>query len=394
MSSKNKSINYGRHSISNSDIETVIKTLKSDFITQGPKIPLFEDSIKNYCGIKYGFAVNSATSALHIACLALGLGPGDILWTSANTFVSSSNCAILVGAKVDFIDIDPNTLNISISCLEEKLATAKKNNSLPKIIVPVHFAGQSCEMKKISELSKIYGFKIIEDASHAIGGYYNNLPIGSCKYSDICVFSFHPVKIITTGEGGIALTKSKSIADKLQKFRSHGIHTDKDKMRKRKNDEIWNYQQVCIGLNYRMTDIAAALGLNQMKRLDYFVKKRNNIANFYEKELINLPIKTQYQINNAKSSYHLYVLRLNLRDLKYSQKEIYSKLVKLGIYVNIHYIPVYRQPFYEDMGFSNGYCPEAEKYFKEALSIPIYPDMTKDDLNYVTNNLERVLLSV
>ncbi len=391
MPKYNKLINYGKQSIDDFDIEAVIKTLKSDFITQGPKVPLFEDAIKNYCGVKYGFAVNSATSALHISCLALGLGPGDFLWTSANTFVSSSNCAILVGAKVDFIDIDKNTLNMSTSCLEEKLILAKKKNCLPKIVVPVHFAGQSCDMKKIFQLSKKYGFKIIEDASHAIGGYYKNLPVGSCQYSDICIFSFHPVKIITTGEGGIAVTKSKLIANKLQRFRSHGIHSIKKNMRKRSADEIWNYQQVSIGLNYRMTDIAASLGFSQMKKLDAFVDKRRKIANFYTTRLKNLPIRTQYEIADSKSTFHLYVIRLDLKNKKLFQKTVYYKLTKLGILVNIHYIPVYRQPFYEDMGFRAGHCPEAESYFKEALSIPIYPDMTKDDLIYVSDSIEKVL---
>ncbi len=391
MANTKKSLNYGRQSIDNDDIQVVIETLKSDFITQGPKIPQFENSIKSYCGVKFGFAVNSATSALHISCLALGLGPGDILWTSANTFVSSSNCAILVGASVDFIDIDPDTLNMSTSCLEKKLIKAKTNNCLPKIVVPVHFAGQSCDMKKIYELSQIYGFKIIEDGSHAIGGIYKNSPVGSCIYSDICVFSFHPVKIITTGEGGIALTNSKQIAENLKKFRSHGIHSEKQKMRKRDPEEIWNYQQVSIGLNYRMTDIAAALGLNQMKKLNKFVSKRREIAKFYDSALSNLPLKKQYEIKDSKSTYHLYVVRLNLNYKNITQKKVYEELTKLGILVNIHYIPVYRQPFYEDLGFSLGYCPESEKYFKEALSIPIYPDMTLSDLEYVKECFEQVL---
>ncbi len=391
MPKTNKLLNYGRHSIDNLDIDAVIKTLKSDFITQGPKIPLFENSIKKYCGVKYGFAVNSATSALHISCLALGLGPGDILWTSANTFVSSSNCAILVGAKVDFVDIDKDTLNMSTLCLEEKLIAAKKNNCLPKIVIPVHFAGQSCNMEKIYELSKVYDFKIIEDASHAIGGYYKNSPIGSCQYSDICVFSFHPVKIITTGEGGIALTKSKIIAENLQKHRSHGIHSTREKMRKRSSDEIWNYQQVSIGLNYRMTDIAASLGLRQMEKLDDFIKKRRQISFFYNNKFKHLPVRTQFEIVDSKSTYHLFVVRLNLDNRKIIQRKVYNELTKLGVLVNIHYIPVYRQPFYEDMGFKPGHCPEAESYFKEALSIPIYPDMTKNDLEYVNQCMEKVL---
>ncbi len=391
MSKKIKFINYGRHSIDDDDIKAVVKTLKSDFITQGPTIPLFEDKIKKYCGVKYGFAVNSATSALHISCLSLGLGPGDILWTSANTFVSSSNCALLVGATVDFVDIDPDTLNMSVKSLEKKLITANNNNCLPKIVIPVHFAGQSCDMKKIYELSKIYGFKIIEDGSHAIGGSYKNLPVGSCKYSDICVFSFHPVKIITTGEGGIALTNSKLIAEKLKKFRSHGIHSIKQKMRKRDPKEIWNYQQVSIGLNYRITDIAASLGLSQMNKLDQFINKRRKIAKFYDSKLKYLPLKRQHEISSCKSTYHLYVIRLNLKHKKITQKKIYNNLTKLGVLVNIHYIPVYRQPFYEDLGFKSGHCPEAESYFREALSIPIYPDMTIKDMEYVSSSLEKVL---
>ena len=328
---------------------------------------------------------------MHIACLALELGPGDTFWTSANTFVASANCGILAGAEVDFVDIDSRTLNMSIDCLEEKLIHAKKINKLPKVVIPVHFAGHSCDMKAIYNLSLEYGFKIIEDASHAIGGTYIDTYVGSCTYSDISVFSFHPVKIITTGEGGMALTNSKKIAEKLMEYRSHGIHSNKNIMRNRPEDESWNYQQVRLGLNYRMTDIAAALGISQMNKLNDFVNKRQQLAKIYDKILLQLPIKLPKQNPQIKSSYHLYPIRLDFSKCAKTQREIYNELFDIGIAVNIHYIPVYRQPFYEDLGFKIGYCPQAESYFREALSIPIYPSMTFDDQSRVKESLQQVI---
>ncbi len=387
-----KILPYGRQSIDENDIQEVLKILKADFITQGPTIKSFEDTVKTFCNANFSVALNSATSALHAACLSLELGNGDLFWTSANTFVSSANCGLLNGAEVDFVDIDPGTLNMSVNCLEEKLKKAKKINKIPKVVIPVHFAGQSCDMEAIHNLSYEYGFKIIEDASHAIGGTYKNIQVGSCIYSDITVFSFHPVKIITTGEGGMALTNSKKLAKNLNQFRSHGIHSNKSEMRFRPDDEIWNYQQVSLGLNYRMTDIAASLGLSQMQKLEVFVKKRQNLANLYDKALKGLPLTTQTQPNKIKSSFHLYPIRLDLSKTGKTQRKVYDELFEMGIAVNIHYIPVYRQPFYEDLGFKEGYCPEAENYFKEALSIPIFPSMSLEDHNRVVVALKRILL--
>ncbi len=391
MSLKSKTLPYGKHLIDNEDIRAVVATLKSDLITQGPIVPKFENTVKKFCKAKHAYAVNSATSALHISCLALGLGPGDIVWTSANTFVSSSNCALLTGAFVDFVDIDKETFNMGVDFLEEKLIQAKKRNKLPKIVIPVHFGGQSCDMLSIYKLSQTYGFKIIEDASHAIGGLYNGKKVGSCIYSDICVFSFHPVKIITTGEGGMALTNSTSIARKIEKFRSHGIVSKKNNMVKRRSNEIWNYQQFELGLNYRMTDIGASLGLSQIDKINLFVNKRRQIADFYDKKLKSLHLKKQKQINKALSTYHLYPIRLDLKNNTKTQKMIYKELHRKGIHVNIHYIPVYRHPYYEKLGFKEGYCPESEKYFREALSLPIFPKMTKSDLIRVKQSLESIV---
>ena len=278
-------IPYGRQAISEADIEAVVAVLQSDFLTQGPVVPLFEEAIAGYCGAKQGVAVNSATSALHIACLALDLGPDDWLWTSPNSFVASANCALYCGARVDFVDIDPRTYNISVECLKKKLQKAKREGCLPKIVIPVHFAGQPCEMEAIGELSKQYGFSVIEDASHAIGASYNDIKVGSCAHSNITVFSFHPVKIITTGEGGLAITNDTELANRMRRLRAHGITTDKDLMHLRPDNEIWNYQQVELGFNYRMTDIQAALGLSQMSRLDEFVRRRHEIAKQYDHAL-------------------------------------------------------------------------------------------------------------
>jgi UDP-4-amino-4,6-dideoxy-N-acetyl-beta-L-altrosamine transaminase len=324
--------------------------------------------------------------------MALDLGPGDTLWTCPNTFVASSNCAIYCGAMVDFVDMDPKTYNMDIDQLESKLKKAKINNNLPKVLVPVHLSGQSCQMQEIHELSKEYGFKIIEDASHGIGGSYMHSKVGSCQFSDITVFSFHPVKIITTGEGGAALTNNSDLANKLVKLRSHGITADPAEMDTRPENEIWNYQQVCLGYNYRMTDIAAALGLSQLKRVDLIIKKRNEIASRYNQELADLPLSIPWQHPDTLSSYHLYIIQLNLNKIKKTQPEIYDELRNSGILVNLHYIPVYRQPFYESMGFEAGYCPESEAYHQRALSIPMYSTLSLDDQNYVIETLKKVII--
>jgi len=384
-------IQYGRQDINQADIEAVVSVLRSDMLTQGPMVPEFERTVASYCGAQFSVAVSSATAALHIACLALDLGPGDTLWTSPNTFVASANCALYCGAQVDFVDIDPSTYNMSIERLAEKLAEAEKDNKLPKVLVPVHLCGQSCDMAAIYILSKQYGFKIIEDASHAIGGKYRNEAIGNCWYSDITIFSFHPVKIITTGEGGMALTNNTELADRMQRYRSHGITSDASQMEPRPTNEIWNYQQVTLGFNYRMTDIQAALGVSQMRRLDGFVTTRQRIAKRYNDGLTGLALRTPWQHQDNYSSYHLYPIRIRLCEIKKTQRQIYDELQLAGINVNLHYIPVYRQPYYELMGFKKGYCPEAEQYHREALSIPMYPSMSEIDQDKVISALYEAL---
>jgi UDP-4-amino-4,6-dideoxy-N-acetyl-beta-L-altrosamine transaminase len=376
-------IPYGRQDINQADIDAVTEILKSDFLTQGPTIVNFEKAVAEYCSAKYAVAVNSATSALHIACMALDLGPGDWLWTSPNTFVATSNGALYCNANVDFVDIDPNTYNISIEALKDKLESAKRNNRLPKVVAPVHFSGQSAEMEAIFKLSQEYGFKIIEDASHAIGASYKNQKVGICKYSDITVFSFHPVKIITTGEGGMLTTNDPLLFDRLQRHRSHGITSNPSQMSERPADEIWNYQQIMMGYNYRITDIQAALGLNQIKRLDEFVNIRHRIANRYNQELARLPIQLPFQHPDTYSSFHLYVIRIKLNESPKTQKEVYDALQLGGVNVNLHYIPVHRQPYYENLGFKAGYCPESELYHKETLSIPMYPTLTEEEQSKV-----------
>ena len=388
---KRKHIPYGRQDINNDDIDSVIRVLKSDFLTQGPLVPLFECGVADYCDVTYATAVNSATSALHIACLSLNVGPGDYVWTSPNTFVASSNCALYCGASVDFVDIDSKTYNMDPICLERKLEEASKKNLLPKVVIPVHQSGQSCEMELIHSLGKKYGFKIIEDASHAIGGSYKDLKVGSNSYSDISVFSFHPVKMITSGEGGMALTNDPVLDKKLKLFRSHGITSNKDDMESRDSDQLWNYQQLVLGFNYRMTDIQAALGLNQLKRIDDFVGKRREIANKYNYLLKNLPVITPFQIDDAKSSYHLYLLKLDLNKIKKTHLQIYNELRENGILVNLHYIPVYLQPYYKNLGFKEGYCPESESYFKSILSMPIYTSLSDDDVTYVVETLTNII---
>lgn len=383
-------IPYGRQDINQYDIDAVISVLKSSNLTQGPQIPAFEESIIRACEVRYAIAVNSATSALHIACLAVGLGEGDWLWTTPNTFVASANCALYCGAKVDFVDIDPHTYNLSAEALEKKLEIAEKENRLPKVVVPVHFSGQPCDMQSINKLSKKYGFKIIEDASHAIGGKYLNEPIGNCRYSDITVFSFHPVKIITTGEGGMAVTNHPELANKLELLRSHGITRNSELMTK-PMEGPWYYQQVDLGFNYRMTDMQAALGVSQMRRLVEFVSKRHQLARKYNHKLKDLPITLPWQHPDSYSGLHLYVIRLHLDKISKTHLEIFNGMREAGILVNVHYIPVHLQPFYQKMGFEEGQFPEAEQYYREAISLPMFPTMTEDEQNQVVSTLKELL---
>lgn len=386
-------IPYGRQDISQADINAVVEVLQSDFLTQGPKVPLFEQTVAQHVGAKHALAVNSATSALHIACLALGLTQGDWLWTTPITFVASANCGLYCGAQVDFVDIDPATYNLCPKALEQKLITAEKAGKLPKVLVPVHFSGQPCDMQAIHKLSQKYGFKIIEDASHAIGGKYQGEYIGNCQYSDITVFSFHPVKIITTAEGGMALTNSDELATKMNLYRSHGVTRDQNLMT-HEPDGPWYYQQVDLGFNYRMTELQAALGISQMTRLDEFVAKRHELAVRYNELLANLPITLPWQHPDSYSGLHLYVIRLQLDKITKNHRQVFEELRAQGIGVNLHYIPVHTQPYYQQMGFEEGQFPQAEQYYKEAISLPIFPSLNLKKQKIVINKLSKIIAKV
>lgn len=377
------SIPYGRQSISEQDIQAVVDVLRSDWLTQGPAVDRFEKIVADYCGVKYAVAVNSATSALHIACMAAGLGPGDILWTSPNTFVASANCGLYCGAQVDFADIDPRTYNISTDELERKLKHSKIH---PKIVVPVDFAGQSCDMNRIASLAKQFGFTVIEDASHAIGGKYREARIGGCAFSDMTIFSFHPVKIITTGEGGMIMTNRGDFYEKLIRLRSHGITRNPIHMQGASHGP-WYYQQIELGFNYRMTDIQAALGASQMTQLDMFIDRRRFLADRYNQALKDLPLILPWQHQDSLSSWHLYVIRLNLDLIHKNHAEVFTALRIAGIQVNLHYIPVHTQPYYKSMGFAWGNFPESEQYYRQAISLPIYYGMTEEQQDYIVSTL-------
>ncbi|MHB1089900.1 MAG: UDP-4-amino-4,6-dideoxy-N-acetyl-beta-L-altrosamine transaminase [Ilumatobacteraceae bacterium] len=379
-------IPYGRQSISSSDIEAVNEILRSDFLTQGPAVPKFEAALGSRCGAKFAVAVNSATSALHVACMALGVQPGDRVWTSPITFVASANCARYCGADVEFVDIDPRTYNMCPSRLETRLVAAQQAGTLPKVVIPVHLAGQSCDMAAIHGLAKKYGFSIIEDASHAVGGTYKGDPVGNCRFSDITVFSFHPVKIITTGEGGMALTNDKLLANTMSRLRTHGITRNAAEMQSIPEGP-WYYEQLDLGYNYRLTDIAAALGMSQYQRIDEFVSRRHEIANTYNDMFANTSITRPWQHPDSYSAFHLYIVRVNFASRNTTQKDVFDELRAKGILANLHYIPVYHQPYYQQFGYSSADYPESESYYREAISLPMYPDLSADEQSFVARAL-------
>lgn len=383
-------IPYGRQHITEEDVSAVVEALTSDFLTQGPAVPRFEQAVLEVCHAQHAVACNSATSALHVACLALGLGEGDWLWTTPVTFVASANCGLYCGAQVDFVDIDPRTYNMSVQALEAKLQQAKVTGRLPKVVVPVHLCGQPCDMQAIHALGQEYGFKIIEDASHAIGGKYHNEPIGNCRFSDITVFSFHPVKIVTSAEGGMAVTNDAALAQRMELLRSHGITREPSLMTK-PMDGPWYYQQVDLGYNYRMTDLQGALGASQMTRLEAYVARRHELARRYDKLLADLPVVTPWQHPDSYSGLHLYVVRLKLDQISKSHLDVFNALRAKGILVNLHYIPVHTQPYYQAMGFKEGDFPEAECYYREAISLPMYPMLTDVQQDEVVAALKEAL---
>lgn len=385
-------IPYGRQEITPADVAAVVEVLQSDYLTQGPVVPLFEAAVARHVGAAHAVAVNSATSALHIACLALGLGPGDRLWTSPVTFVASANCGRYCGADVEFVDIDPRTYNLCPVALERKLEGAAREGRLPKVVVAVHLSGQSCDMAAIHALGQRYGFRIIEDASHAIGGKYRGEFIGNCQYSDIAVFSFHPVKIITTAEGGMALTQDPALAASMARLRSHGITRDPVEMT-HVPDGPWYYQQLELGLNYRMTELQAALGLSQLQRLDAYVAERHALAHRYDCLLSSLPLTTPWQHPDSYSGLHLYVIRLRLDEIASSHRDVFEALRARGVGVNLHYIPVHLQPYYRQLGCRPGDCPEAERYYGEAISLPMFPTLGEDRQYAVVLALTEVLSS-
>jgi UDP-4-amino-4,6-dideoxy-N-acetyl-beta-L-altrosamine transaminase len=375
-------IPYGRQWISEEDIAAVVEVLRSDFLTQGPALERFESTVADYCGAKHAMAVSNGTAALHLACMALGLGPESLLWTSPITFVASANCARYVGADVDFVDIDPATYNMSVEALAAKLEQADRASRLPDVVVPVHFGGACCDMARIRELADRYGFRVLEDASHAIGGRYRDEAVGSCRYSDAAVFSFHPVKIVTTGEGGMVVTNDPALAQRVRLLRTHGITRDEAQMQGA-SEGGWYYQQIALGFNYRMTDIQAALGTSQMGRVDEFVERRNVLASLYTERLAETPVRWQNVADDVRSAYHLFVIELEHHD----RAAVYSALRETGIGVNVHYIPVHLQPYYRDLGFAPGDFPKAEAYYARAITLPLYPAMTDADVETVVESI-------
>lgn len=392
-------IPYGRQQVTEADIAAVVAVLRSDFLTQGPAVPRFEKLVAEKVGVAHAVAVNSATSALHIACLALELGPGDLLWTVPNTFVASANCGRYCGADVDFVDIDPDTWNLSVPQLRTKLAQAKRDQRLPKVVVPVHFAGQPTDQEAIWELAQEYGFRVLEDASHAIGATRHGQAVGNCRWSDITVFSFHPVKIITSGEGGMALTRDDELARRMAMLRSHGITRDPTRFRNAGPDSAavasgppaWYYEQQELGFNYRLIDIQAALGASQLERLSDYVDRRNELAGRYDRLLSGLPLQLPTVRPGNRSAFHIYVVRLQAAVDGKSHRQVFDALREHGIGVNLHYMPVHLQPYYQDLGFRPGQYPEAEAYGESALTIPLYPAMTDVEQDRVVDALRAVL---
>lgn len=385
MSERN--IPYGRQDISPQDIDAVVSVLQSDWLTQGPSVPAFEEAVAAWCGVPYGVAVSNATAALHLACRALGLGPGGILWTVPNTFVASANCALYCGARVDFVDVDAGTFNLSVPALEAKLANAERDGCLPQVLVVVHFAGQPCDMKAVARLASRYGFSVVEDASHAVGAEYEGEKTGNCRYSDITVFSFHPVKILTTAEGGLLLTRKPELHERLALLRSHGITRNPGQMRNTPQGP-WYYEQVDLGYNYRLTDLQAALGRSQLDRLPEFLARRRYLAERYGQRLAGLPLKGQQQLPETNSAWHLYPIRL---DDGIDRGRVFQSLRQAGIGVNVHYIPVHTQPYYRDMGFAPGDYPAAEAYYAQAISLPMYFGLTDADQDFVVEQLGKGL---
>lgn len=386
-----RAIPYGHQNISENDIDAVVEVLRSDWLTQGPMVDRFEKAVAEYCDARYGVAICNATAALHLACMVLEVGIGDYVWTSSNTFLASANCALYCGANIDFVDIDPKTYNMSVVALTKKLETAAKNNKLPKLVIPVHFAGQSCDMQAIKALADKYKFYLVEDASHAIGGKYYDQKIGSCVYSDMTVFSFHPVKVITTGEGGMIMTNCQGFYDKLKILRSHGVTRDQAFMHG-ESEGAWYYQQIALGHNYRLTDIQCALGLSQLQKIDEFVRKRHELAERYDQALKYLPVILPFQESYNYSAYHLYVIQLELEQIKKTRRQVFDELRATGIGVSVHYIPVHTQPYYRQFGFKQGDFPEAEKYYQAAITLPVYVTLAVSELNVIIRGIRSILI--
>lgn len=380
-------IPYGHQNINQDDIDSVVSVLQSDYLTQGPQVPLFESNIANLTQAQHAVASSSASAMLHVACLALGVGKGDIVWTSPITFVASANCALHCGAEVDFVDVNPSTANMCPVALKRKLIEAEKLGTLPKVLIPVHMAGHSCDMQAISELVKPYGIKVIEDAAHGIGGRYQELPIGSCQYSDITIFSFHPVKIITTAEGGVATTNDAALAKRMRLFRSHGITKESGELI-RPDEGNWYYEQQHLGLNYRMTDLHAALGNSQVHRIGDFIEKRHQLVSRYQKLFSGSDISILTPLENTVSAYHLLIIKL---PLSINRKSIFNAMREQGICVHVHYFPVHLQPYFMGLGFSEGNFPNAEHYYQHCLTLPLFPDLTHQQQDEIVSSLRELL---